>query len=294
MDMIYWDHYYNLMLLLNLLIVVGLFTFLRLFSGMIAHIDASDELLRKDNPAFGISLAGATFAITIMLSGAIYGSPEDGIRHAVFEVGLLGVLGIGMMALTRLIFAKVTLSDISLRDEIVNGNKAVAIADAGNVLAAAIIIRTVMIWVDVNSVAGVMALFGGYAVSQIILTSMTLLRIKFFSLIHKGNRFSEQLTRGNVALAMRFFGQKVGAAFAMTIAAHTVVYEEYEILPILAAWVVASIVVILVWKILCLAAERIILFRVNVNQEVIQQGNIAVGALQAVIYISLGMLLSAL
>ena len=294
MDMIYWDHYYNVMLLLNLLIVIALFTSLRLFSGMIAHIDASDELLRKDNPAFGISLAGATFAITIMLSGTIYGSPENGIHHAVLAVGFLGVLGIGLMALTRLIFAKVTLSDISLRDEIVSGNKAAAIADAGNVLAAAIIIRTVMIWVDVNSVAGVMALLGGYTISQVILTSMTLLRIKYYSFVYKGNRFSEQLKQGNVALALRFSGQKIGAAFAITTAAHTVVYEEYDIAPILAAWVVASIVIILVWKILCLVAERIILFRVDINQEVIEQRNIAVGALQAVIYISMGMLLSAL
>lgn len=294
MDMIYWDHYYNSILLLNLLIVIVLFTSLRLFSGMVAHINASDELLRKDNPAFGISLAGATFAITIMLSGAIYGSPENGVLHAAFAVGLFGVLGIGLMAMTRLILAKVTLSDISLRDEIVKGNKAVAIADAGNVLAAAIIIRMVMIWVDVNSVEGIMALLGGYAVSQVILTSMTFLRIKVFGLVNKGNGLSEELKKGNVALALRFAGRKIGAAFAIATAAHIVVYEEYDVVSILAAWFVASIAVILVWKILCFMAERIILFKVDVNQEVIEQGNIAVGALQAVIYISLGLLLSAL
>jgi uncharacterized membrane protein YjfL (UPF0719 family) len=294
MDMIYWDHYYNAILLLNLFIVIGLFTSLRLFSGMIAHIDASDELLRKDNPAFGISLAGATFAITIMLSGAIYGSPENGVLHAAIAVGIFGVLGIGLMALTRIIFARVTLSDISLRDEIVKGNKAVAIADAGNVLAAAIIIRMVMIWVDVNSVEGIMALLGGYAVSQVILTSMTLIRIKIFGLVNKGNGLSDELKKGNVALALRFAGRKIGTAFAIATAAHIVVYEEYDVAPILAAWFLASIAVILVWKILCFVAERIILFRVDVNQEVLEQRNIAVGALQAVIYISLGLLLSAL
>ncbi|MGZ9097512.1 MAG: DUF350 domain-containing protein [Micavibrio sp.] len=294
MDMIYWDHYYNTILLLNLLLVIGLFTSLRLFSGMIAHIDASDELLRKDNPAFGISLAGATFAITIMLSGAIYGSPENGVFHAIIAVGIFGVLGIGLMALTRLILAKVTLRDISMRDEIVKGNKAVAIADAGNVLAAAIIIRTVMIWVDVNSVEGIMALLGGYAVSQVILTSMTLLRIKVFGLVNKGNGLPDQLKNGNVALALRFAGQKIGTAFAIATAAQIVVYEEYDVASILVAWFVASIVVILVWKVLCFVAERIILFRVDVNQEVLEQRNIAVGALQAVIYISLGLLLSAL
>ncbi|MBU0858550.1 MAG: hypothetical protein KJ667_01310, partial [Alphaproteobacteria bacterium] len=75
MDIIYWDHYYNPIILLNLLIVIGLFTALRLFSGTIAHIKASDELLKKDNPAFGISLAATTFAVAVVLAGTVYGSP---------------------------------------------------------------------------------------------------------------------------------------------------------------------------------------------------------------------------
>lgn len=294
MDMIYWDHYYNAVLLLNLLIVIGLFTSLRLFSGTIAHINASDELLRKDNPAFGVSLAGATLGVTVMLSGAIYGSPENGAVHAAISVGLFGILGIVLMALTRLIFGKVTLPGISLRNEIVNGNMAMAIADAGNVLAAAVIIRTVMIWVDVNSIEGIIALLGGYAVSQVILTSMTLARIKLFGLMNKGMSLPGEMKNGNIALALRFAGKKIGAAFAIATAAHIVVYEEYEIAPILLAWFFASIAVILIWKALCFIAERIILFRVDINKEVLEQKNIAVGALQAVIYISLGLLLSAL
>ena len=36
MDLIYWDDYYNAVLLVNLLLVIGLFTGLRLFSGAMA------------------------------------------------------------------------------------------------------------------------------------------------------------------------------------------------------------------------------------------------------------------
>lgn len=292
MDMIYWDHYYNATLLINLLIITGLFASLRLFSGTIAHINASDELLRKDNPAFGISLAGATLGVTIMLSGVMYGDPEGTRTEAVAVLTLFGILGISLMAITRVIFDKITLSDISLRDEIVNGNMAVAIADAGNVLATAIIIRAIMIWVPMNTMGGLTAILGSFVVSQVILTAMTLLRMKVFGFINKDSELQNELKNDNVALALRFSGQKIGTAFAIATAARIVIYEEYEILSILAVWFLASIAVILIWKALCFIAHRIILFRVNINQEVLEQRNVAVGALQAVIYISLGLLIS--
>lgn len=294
MEAIYWDHYYNQIILLNLLIVIGLFTALRLFSGVIAHISASDELLKKNNPAFGISLAATTFAVTIMLTGTIYGSPEIDAQYAILAVGVFGLMGIVLMAVTRLILDKITLPAISLRDEIVNGNIAVGIADAGNVLAAAIILRTVLIWVIGFNAESVMALLGGYIISQAILTAITLMKRRSFSIFHKGYELQQELQKGNIALALRFAGKKIGTAFAIATAAKVVVYEQYDLLPIFIAWFVASIVAVMVWKALSMIAERIILWRVDIKSEVLEQRNVAVGALQAVIYISLGLLISSI
>ena len=53
MELIYWDHTLNNVVLLNLLIVTVLFTCLRLFSGTIAHINASKEILKKDEFEIG-------------------------------------------------------------------------------------------------------------------------------------------------------------------------------------------------------------------------------------------------
>lgn len=294
MNMIYWDHYYNHVLLVNLMIVIGLFTSLRLFSGTIAHVNASDELLKRDNPAFGISLAAATFAMTIMLSGTVYGSPENDMLYSVLTVGVFGIIGIFLMALTRLIFDKITLRDVHLRDEIVRGNKAVAIVDAGNVLAAAVIVRAVMVWITVNSIEGAIVLFASYAVSQILLTTMTFLKIKAFERTHAGTDIEGELKKGNIAVALVFAGKKIGTAFAIATAAQIVVYEEYDILPILGAWLIASVAFIIVWKALSYVATKIILFRVNLKQEIVDQRNLALGALQAVIYVSIGILMSAL
>lgn len=294
LDMIYWDHYYDKILLLNLLIVIGLFASLRVFSGTIAHINAAEELFKKDNPAFGISLAGATFAISIVLSGTLSGSPAETFLDAIIGVGLYGVIGIVLMALTRIIFDKITLPAVSIRHQIERGNIAVALADTANVIAAAIIIRGVMIWMPTNTLQSLLSLLGAYALSQLILTGITLFRIKTFDAKNKSGNTQSELEKGNVALALRFAGRKIGTAFAITVAAKIVVYEVYGLGQILTAWFAVSLLAIIVLKAICMLAEKLILFGVDLDREIIGQRNIAVGALQAAIYTALGLLLATL
>jgi uncharacterized membrane protein YjfL (UPF0719 family) len=294
MDMVYWDHHYNGILLLNLAIVIALFTSIRLFSGAISHIDSSDELLNKDNPAFGISLAGVILAVTILLGGTMYGDPREDLLESSAFLLAFGVVGIILMAFTRIIFDKVALPDISLRDEIKKGNMAVAIADTGNVLAAAIIISAIMIWVTDNSLEGLVALLVGYGISQIILTGSTYVRRKFFSFMYSGRSIQEELKSGNTALALAFAGRKIGTAFAISMAANIVVYEVYDIKTIFLPWIAVCIAFILIVQVLSYIAERIILFKVNTVAEILDDRNIAVGAIQAVIYASVAILISEL
>ena len=293
-DLVYWDHSYNKILLLNFSIVIALFASLRLFSGTIAHINASDELLKKDNPAFGLSLAGVTFAMTILLSGTIYGDMGGDMMSSAVAIGVYGVVGIALMAWARIIFDKLALPDISLREEISKGNIAVAICDTGNVLAEAIILRALMIWITDTTIEALVALFAGYVISQIVLTGMTRLRLKLFSMTHKDKSVQDELQKGNVALALSFSGRKIGTALAISVAANLVVYEVYDIKMFLLPWMAVSLGVILVLKLLSFVAERVILYRVNVFHEILEQRNIAIGALQGVIYLSLALLLAEL
>lgn len=294
MDAVYWDHSYNSILILNLLIVIGLFTSLRLFSGTISHVNATNELIRKDNPAFGVSLAGVTFAITLMLSGTIYGDPEVNMLNSAIAVGLYGIIGIILMALTRIIFDRLALPNISLRDEIVKGNMAAAIADTGNVIAAALIVRAIMIWVTHNSLDALGGLVIAYLVSQVILTAVTMIKLKMFPLMHKNYNVEEELAQGNVALGLSFAGRKIATAIAIAMASEIVVYEIYDIKSIIFGWVFVSIIVIILMNVLASIAKFIILFRVRVFDEILGQRNVAIGALEAVIYISMALLLAEL
>lgn len=294
MDIVYWDHGDNAIIALNLAIVVGLFASLRLFSGAIAHINASDELLKKDNPAFGVSLAGVAFAITILLSGTIYGYGGENFLNSAVSIGLFGIIGIMLMALTRIIFDRFALPHISLRDEIVKGNMAVAIVDTANVIAAALILRAVMMWIPDNTIETLVALLVMYAISQFILTGTTFVRLKFFKMMYPERSIEAELKNGNVALALSFAGGKIMAAFAITLASQLIIYEYHDTALALIAWAVVSIIFIGILKILSVIAERIILFKVSIGQEVLEQKNTAIGAIQAVIQVAMGILLAGL
>ncbi len=294
MDFIYWDNNLTSIVFINLLIVIALFTCLRLFSGAVSHINATNELLKKDNPAFGISLAGVTFAVSIMLSGALYGhAGGDALSSAMYVAGY-GVLGIVLMAITRFIFDKVSLPDISLRDEISKGNVSVAIADTANVIAVAIIIRSLMIWVTDNAFHDVAALLFAFLISQVILTSTTYLKRIAFRKMYSGHRIQDELQNNNLALALSFGGAKIATAFAITIASNFDFFEVYDFQIIFLPWILISISAVIILKIICYVAERIIFFNVATMREILDDRNVAVGALHAAIYVSLGLLISAL
>ena len=294
MEYFYWDHSINDIVLINLAIIIALFTCLRLFSGTIAHIDASTEILKKDNAAFGISIAGVTFAVAIMLSGALYGNYDGDLLISTAYVAGFGVLGIILMSLTRLIFDKFTLPDVSLREEITKGNIAVAIADTSNVIAMAIIIRSLMMWVTDNALHDVLILLITYVIAQVILSSTTYIRRLVFRKLHTGWRTQQELKDGNIALALSFGGRKIATAFAITIASNFDFFEIYDFKVIVLPWIIIAITSVIILKIIAYIAERIVLFNVATMREILDDRNIAVGAIQAAIYMALGLLISGL
>ncbi len=292
LDFIHWDHGSNLTLALDFALAIAIFACLRLFLGFISHVNTTNELSIKDNLAFGVSLAGAVFSVAIVLAGAIYGEPVFTIEDSVLAVGVYGVLGILLMGITRFIFGKIVMSSMNVSEEILKGNVAAAVLDAGNMIATAIIIYTVMIWVSNNTINGVIDVVTGFFVSQILLSIGIYIRIKLFCRKHGVNEFTEQFKAGNVALALRFSGRRIGIAFAIAAASNLIVYEIQDGYILLFYWALLSVIVMFVLTLLSWLAQSIILAGVNVDKEVLAEKNIAIGIVQCVVYMSLGMLLA--
>ncbi|MCH2548371.1 MAG: DUF350 domain-containing protein [Alphaproteobacteria bacterium] len=293
----YWDHSYNPTMLLCLAIIIALFASLRFFSGAISHVDASYELSQKDNGAFGISLAGVVFGVTLVLSGVIPNSWTMDLFEVGIAVAVYGIVGIALMVLTRVIFDRIALPRISMRDEIVKGNSAAAIIDAGNVIAAALVVRAVMVWTptDTTSIASVVDLLKLYAVSQVLLTVIAMVHVRLFTMHGVDDRtLQDEIHGGNTALALRLSGRRIGIAFAITAASNIMVYELFSVNSLLLEWVMVSLLFVIGLTILSWLATRFILFGMDVNDEVINQRNIALGAVQGTVYIALGMLVTSL
>jgi uncharacterized membrane protein YjfL (UPF0719 family) len=291
-DVVFWDGDYMVVLLTKLLVAVALFACLRFFSGAISSINSTQQLTEKDNPAFGISMAGVVIAVTIMLTGTIYGNPEQSIIDTLISTGLYGLLGIGLMSLSRLIFDDLAMPKLSVREQILKGNIAAGLVDAGNVIATAIIIRAVMMWVEYNTVDGIKAVIVGYLISQALLSGVTYLRIKAFAHLHGGKSLQSLLEKGNVAVALRFSGRRIGSALAISAAANTLLYELSNFFTLLVAWVLISVIAVALLQLLSYLADRVIMAKINVEDEVIRQKNVALGAVQGTIYFALGLFLA--
>jgi len=112
---------------------------------------------------------------------------------------------------------------------------------------------------------------------------------RLYALLAKSERFAAMVEH---PLALAFAGRKIGTALAFVVAANIVVYEIYEIKNILLPWALVAIAVILVLKLVSFIAEKAVLFGTDINDEILTQRNTAAGALRAIIYISVALLLA--
>ncbi|MCK5296441.1 MAG: DUF350 domain-containing protein [Alphaproteobacteria bacterium] len=281
-------------ILINLVVAVVILTSVRFVSGILSGVNSTDELAEKDNPAFGIAVAGVIIAVAIMLTGAVSGDSHQDLAYETLIVAGYGVLGLALMSLTRFVFDKVSMPSFSLNKEILDGNQAAGILDAGNVIATAIILRAVMVWVDSTSWDGFLALLGGYVISQVILSLASFYRIKLHNMHHKDSTIQNELLKKNSALAWRFVGYRIGVALAITAASGIVPFDGAKLTDIILLWTALSVIMMVLVSVLSILANKIVLSGIDEKDEVNNQKNVAVGLIQCVVSISMGLLLVAL
>lgn len=286
------DYFYILMIDLAVAFVIMLS--LKYISAAFSGVQATDELAEKDNPAFGIALAGSIFGVILMLTGIMSGAPAVNYVAEAVDVALYGLAGLALMIATRFIFDRFMTKDHSIKELIHQGNIAASVTDAGNVIATAIIVRAVMIWVDAEGVAGLIHVLLGYVFSQFLLSLVTcalMLRYKK----RNGHALFDGITNGNLALAYRFVGTRIGIALAITGASGLVAFDaETAQYKLYALWAVVAIFWIFVIGALVRIADFVILFKVKVHDEIDQQSNVAIGVLQSIFVISVGLMIAVL
>lgn len=283
-------------LAIDFVIIFVLFVSLRLVKGLVSNVHATDEIASQDNFAFGVSFAGGIGALAIMLSGASTGEFSNSLVNEAMNMAVFGIVGLVLITLGRWIQDKLVLPQVSLHDEIAKDNLAAAIVDLGNVIAVGIVIRAAMIWVETEGFMALPVIIAAFFVSQIVLMLASKYRVKLFKVKSKGDNdcMQQALEDGNVALALRYCGYITGTALAITGASGLVAYDAQNVWVAVLWWAAMAVIVSAVFAVLKLVAMKLILPGIDTSDEVDNQQNIGVAAIETAVALAIGLTLATL
>jgi len=281
-------------LVIDITIAIILLGAMRFLLGLTSQVNSTEELAQKDNFAFGVSVAGSILALGIVLTGAITG--ENASSYMMEIIGMLayGTYGLVLIKVGRIIQDKVALQHLNKTQLIKDQNLTIGIIDAAGAIATAIIIRAVLLWVDGLNVATFVAITSGFVVAQAVLVLVTRLRERKYAANNQEDCLQEALSAGQLALAIRYSGQVISTALAVTAASHFLVYSPETLMMNLIGWLVFGIIMTLLVALLTSLAKRIVLWGINLVEEVDQQHNIGVASIEMATSISIALILTAL
>jgi uncharacterized membrane protein YjfL (UPF0719 family) len=281
-------------LAIDISIAILLLGAMRFLSGLSAKVNSTQELAKEDNFAFGISVAGSILALGIVLTGAITGEAASSYRMEV--VGMLAYGGYGLLLIKvgRIIHDKIALQHLDKNALIIEKNLTIGIIDAAGAIATAIIIRAVLLWVDGLDISTFIAITSGFIVAQTMLVIVTRLREQQYAKNNQEDCLQEALSNGQLALAIRYSGQVISTALAVTAASHFLMYSPETLVVNLLGWLVFGIGMTLLVALLTAIAKRIVLWGINLVEEVDQQHNIGVASIEMATSIAIALILTAL
>lgn len=284
-------------ILLDIAIAIGLILTLRFLSGWVSHVKSLDELAKRDNFAFGISLAGGILALIVMMTGLV---SENFTGHLGDQLRLLigyGVLGVALIKCGRMIQDLIVFRGISIPEEILKGNKSAAILDLANALVTAMVVRSVMAWVDIQGITGVVGVIGTFLGAQLVVGCMTLWWMNVYHRRHPEGYFTQAIQNDNRALATRYACHTLGASLALGGASGMIYFDAAGFIAqgiSVIVWLVCGILLCGLISLLARFGRLFILSGVNIAEEVDVQDNLAVALVEGALYLSIGLYFFAL
>ncbi len=280
-------------LLIDMAVAILLLGGIRYTMGFIGKVDTKDELAKKDNFAYGISMAGGVAAMGIALSGAITGELAG--SYAVELMGMLiyGVAALIMIKAGRYIHDKFALPDFHKHQQILQRNTSVGIVDAASVIATAIVVRAALIWVEGMDLSTFIALASAWIVSQIMLVIITRL-FEWQYARNSGVSFQATLEEGQIALAIRYCGYLISTAMSVTAASYFISYDPQNVWVGITQWAVMSVILMISLTLLTMLAKLIVLWGINRREEVEDQQNVGIATIELTTSFSIALLLMAL
>jgi len=265
-------------------------------------VDAKKELDSKDNFAFGVSIAGGVIGLVFMLTGVMSGDPLDSYLNEFISLLMYGVLGSVLLVFGVLIQDKIVIRGVNLAQEIRSGNLSAAIIVAINMATVGLVAKKTLTWVDSDGVAGLLPVLAVFIVSQILLALVAVLRMSVYQSRNKDNASNnidaaaswvDAVKQGNIAIAIRYAGQLLATGIAISATSLLVDGEDLTLISSIIHWVLYSTgMAVIIW-VAYRAFLPVVLYKVNVVEEVDHQRNVGVAAVEFALFVSFAFMVSA-
>lgn len=273
-------------------IAIALLFAIRSLSGMYKKVSVRKELGERDNFAFGISIAGRMFALTIVLSAVVGRHVGMGFEAAAIGMLLFGALGILLVKIGRFAHDKLVLNRLDKDLMIEEKNVSVALVDASSAIASAIIIKSIITWAQGADMNAFVAVFSGAVVVLAVLLFATRLYEFRFAEENQNSGFQRTLCNGQIALAIQHGGNLIGIAIAVSSASRLLIYKPEAYVSNVTGWLFAGLVLAASLMVMTSIAKRIVLAGVSWKSEVALQHNIGIASIEAVLSIGIALLFS--
>ncbi|MBU3021735.1 DUF350 domain-containing protein [Aestuariibacter sp. A3R04] len=283
-------------LLVYLLIDIGLALLLLMImkwlSGTFKKRSVADELGVQDNFAFGISMAGGMLSLCIVV-GAVVGR-HVGEGYATAAIGMLtfGLVGIVLVKFGRYAHDKIVLNRLDTMGLIADRSVSVALVDAASLIASAIILRSMVLWVDGSDMNAMIAIVTGFTVVLALLLMMTRLYEIRYARDNQNDSFQGALRQGQLALAVEHSGNLLGIAMIVSSASYVLNYHPSGYVSNVTGWLIVGSVLSLALLVLVTISKKFILYGLNYRQEVDQQHNIGVACLELTLSIGIALIVN--
>ncbi len=280
-------------LVIDMAVAIVLLGGVRYIMGFITKVNTKEELAIKNNFSYGISMAGAIFAMGIALSGVITGELAGSYKNELIGMFAYGITAMVLIKAGRYIHDEFALPQFKKIDQILDRNLAVGVVDAASVIATAIIVRAVIMWVHGLTVNTFIALVLAWIVSQLMLLLIT----KFFARKYNKNNsisFQTALEQEQLALAIRYAGYLISTAMSVTAASYFAQFNPHDVSHDVIVWTALSLLLMICFTLLARFAKFIVLWGIDRSMEIEDQHNIGVALVEFAISFSIALLLMSL
>ncbi|WP_100643184.1 DUF350 domain-containing protein [Alteromonas facilis] len=272
---------------IDLSIALILLFLVRWLSGRVTGISVTHELGNKDNFAFGISMAGRMLSLCIVLGSVVGRHVGQGYESAAVGMLLFGLIGIALVRFGRFSHDKLVLNRLDKDKMIDEKNVSVALVDASSAIASAIMLKSMLQWVQGTDMNAIIAITSGFIVVLVVLLLMTRFYEMRFASNNQNDSFQKVLCKGHMAAAIEHSGNLIGTALVVSTASILLQYDAQTYVSNVTGWLIASLGLAISLLILVTVAKRVVLAGLNWSQEVDQQHNIGVAAIQCVLSVGI-------